>query len=296
LWPLVAVSEESQVIAPSIYKSPEGERAVMALYDVALARWTLAHRDLVVPTCQGETFVIAAGKAEGAAVVLLHGAGSNALAWGADIGAYAESYRVFAVDLIGEPGRSAPSRPSWEGDAFAGWLSDVLDGLGIERAALVGLSQGAWAALKFAVARPDRVSTLALLSPGGIAPDRLSFLMRAVLLSPFGRRGAERMIDMVMGGRPLDPETRRALATITTHFKPRIGALPLFTDQELRRLTMPVLLLMGSRDALRDADRIVARLQPLLPRLTTTIIPEGGHALVDTTAHVLPFLATAVHG
>ena len=54
---------------------------------------------------------------------------------------------------------------------------------------------------------------------------------------------------------------------------------------------MPVLLLMGSDDALRDAGKIVARLEGLVTDLTAEIISGGGHALIDTTGHILPFLA-----
>jgi pimeloyl-ACP methyl ester carboxylesterase len=75
-----------------------------------------------------------------------------------------------------------------------------------------------------------------------------------------------------------------------THFKTRLGTLPIFSDLELQCLTMPVLLLVGERDVLRDAEKISARMQKLVPYLTTIIIPKGGHALLNTTAHILPFL------
>ena len=78
---------------------------------------------------------------------------------------------------------------------------------------------------------------------------------------------------------------------LMTHFKARVGVLPLFTNAELQRLTMPVLLLMGTHDALRDAQKIVSRLQRMAPQLTAIILPGAGHALVNTTVQVLPFLA-----
>jgi len=80
------------------------------------------------------------------------------------------------------------------------------------------------------------------------------------------------------------------VVTISQHFKPRVATLPIFTDEELRRLTMPVLLLGGDQDALRDMDRIAARLGALLPDLRVTILSGAGHALLDTVPHILPFL------
>jgi pimeloyl-ACP methyl ester carboxylesterase len=77
------------------------------------------------------------------------------------------------------------------------------------------------------------------------------------------------------------------------HFNARIGVLPIFSDQELQRLTMPTLLLGGSKDALRDMAKIAARLQKLLPHLAVTIIPGAGHALLNTTQYIVPFLEAA---
>ena len=72
----------------------------------------------------------------------------------------------------------------------------------------------------------------------------------------------------------------------------RVGILPIFTDAELQRLTMPVLLLIGEKDVLRDAEKIVARMQTQLPYLTATVIPKGGHALLKTAVPILSFLET----
>jgi pimeloyl-ACP methyl ester carboxylesterase len=77
-----------------------------------------------------------------------------------------------------------------------------------------------------------------------------------------------------------------------THFKPRTGVVPIFSDEELRRLTMPVLLLGGTQDAIRDAEKIAARMKKLVPDLTAIILPEQGHVLLNTTGHIEPFLAS----
>ena len=146
-----------------IYKSAAGEAAVMDLYERTLAHWPVPCTTAVLPTRHGDTFVIASGPESAPPVVLLHGASSNALAWIGDVATLSHTLRVYAVDLPGEPGRSSPNRPPWAGPAFSEWMEDVLDGLHIEQAALVGISQGGWTALKFATAQPERVAALVLL-------------------------------------------------------------------------------------------------------------------------------------
>lgn len=277
----------------SIYRSAAGEQAVVALYDRALAQWPVVHETRMVPTRHGETFVILSGRAEGPPLVLLHGAGTNSAIWAGDVAAYGRSHRVIAVDLPGEAGRSTPNRPAWDGPAFTEWLEDVLDVLRVERAVLVGISQGAWTALKFAVVHPQRVEQLVLLTPGGIVPDRLSFVLRAGALSFLGDWGARRMTRMLYGRQPIPDGVEEITAVVMRHFKARIGVLPIFTDEQLQRLTMPVLLLGGSDDALRDMDKIAGRLDDLLPQMEVVIVPGAGHALLDTSEQVLTVLGRA---
>jgi pimeloyl-ACP methyl ester carboxylesterase len=66
-----------------------------------------------------------------------------------------------------------------------------------ETACIIGISQGAWTVLKFAVSHPERVSALVLLSPGGIVPDKLSFVVLVLPLLLSGRRDIKRINRMV---------------------------------------------------------------------------------------------------
>ena len=162
---------------------------------------------------------------------------------------------------------------------------------GNESAILIGLSQGGWTALKFATSRPERVDKLVLLTPGGITPDRISFALRAIPLSFMGRWGIERINRMVFGPQPIPAEVNETTTLIMTHFRVRIGVLPIFSDEQLQRLTMPTLLLIGQEDALRDARKIADRMRKLVPELTAKIIPHAGHAMYNTPSHIIPFLA-----
>ena len=74
------------------------------------------------------------------ALVLLHGSAFNSVTWMGDVATWAVNFRVFAVDIIGQPGLSAPSRLPYDSDAYARWLDGVLDGLKVEKAAFIGIS------------------------------------------------------------------------------------------------------------------------------------------------------------
>src|SRR5512133_1779901 len=97
----------------SVFRTPAGEEAVMAFYDNILAHWPVSYETLNIPTRHGSTFVVASGDRTAMPLVLLHGAGTNSAIWAGDVAEYSRTYRVYAIDLLGEPGKSAPHRPAW---------------------------------------------------------------------------------------------------------------------------------------------------------------------------------------
>ena len=63
--------------------------------------------------------------------------------------------------------RAFPTEPIRDAADYVAWLTATLDGLHLDRVSLVGMSFGGWLALNYAVAAPERVQKLVLLSPGG---------------------------------------------------------------------------------------------------------------------------------
>jgi pimeloyl-ACP methyl ester carboxylesterase len=244
-----------------------------------------------IATRHGNTFIIASGRPSSPPLVLLHGAGTNSAVWAKDVAAYSRSYRTYAVDLLGEAGKSAANRPDWNGPAYAEWLDDVLNALQVERAILIGMSQGAWVALKYTIEKPDRIEKLVLICPAGIIPDRVSFVLRAFCYSLLGRWGIKRIVRMLYADQRVSEGVEAMTTLLLSNFRTRVGILPIFSDEELQRLTMPTLLLGGTKDAMRDIENIAARLRKFAPQLDVAILPGAGHAVVNTAEHILSFLS-----
>ncbi|PKW14258.1 alpha/beta fold hydrolase [Saccharopolyspora spinosa] len=275
----------------TIYKSEAGAGEIRRHYREVLSTWPVPAEHVRVPTREGETFVVVSGPEDAPPVLLLHGSGSNTTMWLPDIATWARHFRTYAVDVIGEPGMSAPSRPPLGSEAYALWLDDVLKGLGITRTSIVATSLGGWLALDYATRKPERVASLALLCPGGVGRQKVGWLFKALLLRAFGRRGVRRSAGMVAGLDPVqDKAVLDALVLTFTQFKPRTERLPVFADDALRRLTMPVLVMVGGRDAMFDSARTARRVRRCVPHATVNLLPEVGHAILGQTDRVLEFL------
>jgi pimeloyl-ACP methyl ester carboxylesterase len=274
-----------------IYKTDAGGREILRRYEETLSKWPVHADHLRVPTREGETFVLACGPDDAPPLLLFHGSGANAAMWMGDVTTWAKHFRVYALDIIGEPGLSAPSRPPLDSEAYSLWLDDVLNELGVERAAVVGASLGGWLALDYATRRPQRVERLALLCPGGIGRQKIGFLVKVLLYKPFGQWGMRRSIKAVAGVDAREtPDIAEYLSLTFTHFLPRRDRLPVFSDEALRRLTMPVLTIVGARDAMFDSYDTVKRLQRTVPQARVILLPEVAHSIIGQTQAVLDFL------
>lgn len=281
-----------------VYRSAEAAMAVETQYRRILEQWPVPKTELYLPTRQGSTFVLACGLQSAPPLVLLHGSLANSASWMLDVALWSTKFRLFAVDMIGEPGLSARVRPELAGDAHALWLDDVFEGLGLSSAALVGTSLGGWLALDYASRRPAAVRALALISPAGIGRQK-NFLLKAaplLLLGPWGKR---KMWELVFGPAPRTlPEEVQPLAelmrTVGRAVKPRVVSIPRLTDAQLSKLGMPILTIVGGRDVLLNSQDTRERLQRTVPQAEIGFIEAGYHFLPDQGSRVMDFLERSV--
>jgi pimeloyl-ACP methyl ester carboxylesterase len=236
-------------------------------------------------------------------LVLLHGAGSNSAMWITDAAVWSTRYKIYAVDVIGEPGFSAESRPALDSDAHALWLDDVFTGLGIERFSLVGISLGGWLALDFAIRQPSRVDRMLLIVPAGVGRQRTSLLFKVLPLLLLGDWGRKKALDLVIGGKEAAAAKaqgrdsyRDFMALVQRHFRPRMERLPVFSDDALRNLTMPMLVVLGAEDVILDSAETKRRLESAVPSAEISYLPGVGHGVFGERERMFDFLTNKARG
>ena len=277
-----------------VYKSAEGAAAVAAKYRRVLDQWPTPKTEFSLATRQGPTFVIACGPDNAPPIVLLHGSQANSAAWFFDVASWATEFRLFAVDMIGEPGFSARVRPSLADETHALWLDDVFAGLGLSRAALAGVSLGGWLALDYATRRPQAVGALALICPAGIGRQK-NFLLKVWPLLLLGSWGQRKIREMAFGPAPetISSDMRLfgdLMETIGRVVRPRVVSIPQLTDAEIQKLAAPILAIIGGRDVLIDSNDTRARLKKDAPHAEICFLDDGYHFLPGQTARVMDFL------
>ena len=266
-----------------VFRSPEIEAEYNAVYQSALKLWPVPYDEFYVPTRFGDTHVIASGRKDAAPLVLFQPTGAGAAIWYRNAGPLSQHFRIYAVDTMGEVNKSVLTRPIKRNRDFIDWILDLFSGLQIERTDIVGNSFGGFLTLSTALYWHERVRRAVLISPAAtfvqMWPSFWNLFVPAHILAP--RIGSEQMVlkayAWIWQGFPID-DCIMQLRTITAiNGLPRHGPPSVFSDEELRKIHTPVLLLIGDREVVYKPDQVIRRANHLMPSLKAGIIPNANH-------------------
>jgi pimeloyl-ACP methyl ester carboxylesterase len=204
----------------------------------------------------------------GLAVLLLHGGLGDSGLWEPVVPFLAERFRTIRLDLRFYGRSTGPNAPwSWHDDTIG-----VLDELGIDRAALVGLSMGGKVALDVALAHPERLWAVAGVAPGLGGHDGAAYTEEheARFEAAEDKTGAMMEIDFEVWA-PLGADERiRQLWRVTPDANPLPdGVGPLEpagapAKERLGELAVPTLIVTASHDpaGMREIGPLVEREAP----------------------------------
>lgn len=237
---------------------------------------------------------------DGAAVLLLHGFPSSSHLWRGLIPLMASRFRVIAPDLLGYGDSDKPDAAALDLQAQAGYVGELLQHLGVERAAVVGHGEGGGVAQLLALdGGPHGAFVEALVLVNSVAFDswpappireiqaRLPDSMTADQVEELVRRV---LLAGTASGAPIDEE---ALHTYTQAWTRREGPTALRRaaraldgrglagrEQMFASWEFPVLILSGEEDALVPVA-ISERLNEAIPASTLGLLPGCGHLLPE---------------
>lgn len=275
-----AMNDQSELL--SCFRTATGRSAFLSAYDGVLSLWTTELEEIDIATKGSVTHAIVSGPPHAPPLLLLHGAGMASTMWFAVAGALSERHRVYAVDTPGDAGKSLTRVPLVTRAASAAWLEDVLDALGLQRAAVVGHSYGGWQALNFVLYAPKRVSRLGLLAPAAsLRPFSLRFYLTFLLMAPlaFSAPTLRLLIGEFSAVRSRIPEELHRQIWETRHARPRLSTPTVYSPEELRRLAVPTLLLVGARDIIYSPRKVLDRAKRQIADFEGELIPGAGHLL-----------------
>lgn len=204
-------------------------------------------------------------KGYGAPLILLHGNGESSGYFVNQIDRFANEYRVIAVDTRGH-GASPRGNKPFTLETFADDLKNLLDSLNIEKANILGFSDGGNIAVIFALKYPERVASLVLnganLFPSGL---KSSFLIPVkVLFAVFSL---------------LSHSSRRAKRRSELLYL--MAKQPNIQPERLSSIKCPVLVIAGTQDVIKEKHtKLIAA---SLPDSSLCFL-KGGHSIAKTNS------------
>jgi pimeloyl-ACP methyl ester carboxylesterase len=261
-----------------VFRSPEIEAQYNAAYEAALKLWPVPYEELYIPTRFGDTHVIASGPKDAAPLVLFHPAGCGATIWYRNAGPFSQRFQTYSVDTIGEVNKSILTRPVRSRQEFADWIVDLLSGLQIENADMVGNSFGGFLTLNTALYLPDRVKKIVLISPAATFVQMWAWIWH---FFPAYLIGSKRMLlkayDWIWQGFPKDECIAQMRAITSVSGVPHHVPPSVFNDEELRKIQTPTLLLIGDHEVIYKPERAIRRATRMMPGLRAEIVPNANH-------------------
>ncbi len=221
----------------------------------------------------------------GEPVILLHGGLANSAYWGRQVPALAKRYRIIVMDSRGH-GRSTRDERPYGYDLMASDVLALMDFLKIDKAALVGWSDGAILGLDIAIHHPERLTKLfafaANSDPSGVADIANSPVFTAYIAR------AEKEYEKIS---PTPKEYKSFLDQITKMWDTQ----PNFSAADLQGIKVPTWIVDADHDeAIKRENTLFMASQ--IPESGLLILPQVSHFafLQDPqqfTAGVLHFLA-----
>ena len=266
-----------------IFDTPEGREKYIAAYEAMFSLWKVPHDLIEVKTGYGSTHINVCGPEDGYPLVLLHAAGLSSTVWFANIAELSAHHRVYAVDVIGDAGKSVANRLLVKRTDYAHWLREVFDDLNIERGYLLGHSYGGWLTLNMALVYPERLRKIILLAPAASFRP-LGFMTKLILhLAEFKiHPPAKSMLQVAAAnGTVLEDTFIHHIGMVMRYCRPATSMFPtVYTDAELKQIDLPALLLIGAGEKIYNPRKVIKRAQQWMPGLTAEIIPNAGHLLI----------------
>jgi len=256
----------------------------------------------------------------GTAIIFIHEFSGDHRAWESQVRFFSRRYRCITFCARGYPPSEVPdSLDKYSQRRAVDDAKDVLDHLKIDRAHVVGLSMGGFAAMHFGVVYPDRALSVVIGGVGfGAEPEKTAQFRAEVELvaQRWEREGAKKFAPIYGAGpgreqlQMKDPrgygefieqlsEHSEKGAAMTLRGVQMRRPSPFDLEADLKKMTVPTLVMHGDED--RPALGTGAFLKRTIPSAGLVVLPKAGHTInLEDPAlfnqHLQDFLSTVDAG
>ena len=266
----------------SIYRTQEGRRQVLRLYDAQLQALGTPFEDRWVETSFARTHLVEVGAKENPPIFVLHGGNATTACNLLNCRFLLPWFHIYAADLPGHPGKSGEQCLPPYGRAYGKWAAEVIAALGYERLRCFGGSFGAGVLVKLMAAAPEKVERAVLTVPAALKNALPLKTLR--MLGPLMRyrmtgeeRWCERCFLPLSAGEQIPPWLLAAGKCSLDHVKIKAMMPCDEPGRALRAYHGPVYVLAAQKDCLFPAKGVLRRAARVWPQCRCGLLAGRGH-------------------
>jgi pimeloyl-ACP methyl ester carboxylesterase len=266
------------------FKTKKEKDSYTASYNKALKLWDIPYTEEDIKTSYGTAHVIIAGPKNGKDLVLLHGMDASSTMWYPNIKALAKTHRIYAIDFLMEPNKSVLKDKPLSLEEIVIWYNEIFSHYKLRKFDIVGASRGGWIATLLATQKQNSIDKIVLLSPAQTFKfiDKIGKTSSALMLKlfPSEKKFGKTLNTFSTHPEKINPAYKRQFYLANKYAKSNSSMLKMhpFSDDELKSIQNPVLVLIGDHDVINGEDS-VERAQKYLVNSKTKIIKDAGHFL-----------------
>lgn len=268
----------------SYFKNSEVKKEALSLYYSKLNALNIEHQILNIETSFGNTNIIATGNKNNLPLVLVHGSNGCAPVSLEAFGKLSDKFRVFAVDVIGQPNLSDENRLDMSSLDYGKWMYEILSRLNIYEVYLVGISFGGFISLKSLIYDDRRIAKAFLIVPAGIINGNPIKALCNVFLPiklykwTENTRCLNRFLTALFSYN--DAFALKFLALIFLNYSMDFSAIPLITSEEAKKIKTPVYFFAAENDVLFPGAKMEKKVRRVFKSLQTfTVFKNAKHVL-----------------
>lgn len=233
-------------------------------------------------------------------ILLLPGRGASTPMWVPNLEGLRENRPVYTIDLLGEPGMSVQTKVIENQKQQAEWLHEVIEGLGLEKVHIVGVSIGGWTTMNLARYNPERIATASLLDPVFVfAQISIKMILASIPASVpiVPKIIREKMLSYVSGGAEIndDEPIAKLIESGMRNYKLKTPAPDLFSKEDLKNINIPVLALMAEKSTMHNSAKAVETGEKYVKDIDIVNWKNASHAINgefsnEVNARILDFV------
>ena len=267
----------------TIYRSENGRKQILDLYDRQLRNLGVPYKDVYVNTSFGRTHLIETGNPDGEPLLIFHGGNATTAYNLLYCDFLIKDFHIYAVDTIGHPGKSAETSLSAFNYDYGKWTGEVIEALRFDRISLFGGSFGAGIIAKTMCVVPNRIKRVVIYIPSGIKNAlqiknvQMMFPMIMYWITGKDKWLKKTMMPMAITEDNISDDLYETAKLSIDHVRVKTAMPTNVSASKMRRCKAPTLVMGAEKDCLFPGRGVLRRAKKIILNCKTYLLRGRGH-------------------